>query len=247
MQKTTIGIIVGIVVILGAAYFFTRTPATPSISSSTEEKEENESVDAQGRVIFSVTDAAVNMSTISEINMEVNKVEVHSVVDGWVTVSTASRTYSLLALNADNESQLLADINADVGTYDQVRLMVDSISVETKAGTTKEAKLPSNELKINTMLVVKADETASVNFDFLADKSLHLTGSGEYIFAPVVKTETRSSAVVTVDAKNVVTISGGRVDNVNTVGMDIDGSVKLNFQINSAQKLKLDSNNVIKI
>ncbi len=242
-----IWLVVAIVVVFGGVYYVVSSKPDVPEGNSPEQPEENKDVSAEGRVIFSVTDAAVNMSTISEINMRVEGVYAHSNTGGWVTVSSTSRTYNLLLLNSLNKSELLADINIKAGTYDQVRLMVDSVSVKTKAGVTKEAKLPSSELKINTMLVVNENSTASVNFDFLADKSLHVTGNGSYIFAPVVKTETRSNATVNIDAESTVNISGGRVDNANTVGMDIDGSVKLNFQIKSNAKINLDANNVIKL
>src|SRR3989344_5976957 len=140
-----------------------------------------------------------------------------------------------------------AEANVKAGTYDQVRLVVDSVAIKTKAGETKVAKLPSGELKINTVLVVNANTTSSINFDFLADKSLHTASDGNYIFAPVVKTETKSNASVSVNASNVVTITGGRIDNTNTVGMDIDGSIEVNFQIDSKQKLDLDASGVIKL
>ena len=164
-----------------------------------------------------------------------------------MTVSTTPRVYNLLVLNAENRSELLADANIKAGTYDQIRLMVDSISVKTKTGAVKEAKLPSGELKINTRLVVNANETSSANFDFLADKSLHVTGNGSYIFAPVVKFETRSSADVSVSVDSTVKITGGRSDDQNTVGMDVDGTIKLNFQISGNQKLNIDGNGIIKL
>jgi len=95
--------------------------------------------------------------------------------------------------------------------------------------------------------MVVADQTSSVSFDFLASKSLHMTGSGEYVFAPVVKTESRSNADVTVGTNSVVTIGGGKVDDENTSGMDIDGSVKINFEIKANQKLNIESTDKIKL
>jgi hypothetical protein len=241
-MNKTLGIIIVIVVILGGVYLIMNKEPNTSDTNNTENKNS-----AQGRVVFSVTDAAADMSTISEINMKVNSVDVHSSTSGWMTVSTTPRTYSLLKLDAENKSELLADINANAGTYDQVRLNIDSINVITKAGATKTAKLPSGELKINTVLIVESDHTSSVNFDFLADKSLHMTGNGMYIFSPVVKTETKSSANVSVNSSNVVSVSGGNLDYENTIGMDIDGSVKANFQLKSNAKLNIGSDNMIKL
>jgi len=221
--------------------------APKNVDTGSETGQQDKTTNAEGRVVFSVTDVATDMSTISEINMKVSKVEMHSEASSWVTVSSTPKTYNLLSLNARSEFELLADVKAKAGTYNQVRLTVDSISVTTKGGATKTAKLPSGELKINTNLMVVADQTSSVSFDFLASKSLHMTGSGEYVFAPVVKTESRSNADVTVGTNSVVTIGGGKVDDENTSGMDIDGSVKINFEIKANQKLNIESTDKIKL
>lgn len=245
-MNKTVGIIIALVVIIGGGYLLmNRTPAT--IDTNNTKQEPATGAVSQGRVIFSVTDAAVNMNTISEIEMTVNSVAIQSGTSGWVTVSTTPRTYNLLELNESGESKLLADINTNTGTYNQIRLMVDSIVVTTSTGAKREATLPSGELRINTAMLVNENSTTSVNLDFLADKSLHATGTGQFIFSPVVKTESRSNANVDIDASGNVTIAGGQVDDNRTVGMDIDGSVKLDFQIPANQKLNIDTNNTIKL
>jgi len=242
--------IVAVLVILGGIYWLA-TSGTPKTSTENALQEGGENVDApnstQGRVVFSITDAAVNMSTLSEVNMTVSKVEIYNQARGWVSVSSTPKTYNLLELDAKNQSKLLADVNTVPGQYSQVRMTVDKVMVKTKAGVTKEARLPGKMIAISTTLIVSGDTTSSVNFDVLADKSLHITDDGDYIFASVVKTETKSSATVTTDATSVVSISGGTVDSSNTVGMDIDGSVKVDFELKSATKLDIDANGVIKI
>jgi hypothetical protein len=234
-------IIVAIIVIAGAVYFFMNNNSGNSYTSPEQGTQSNETTGARGRVVFSVTDAAVNMSTISEIDMKVSKVEMHSAADSWITVSTTPQTFNLLLLNAKSQSALLADSSVQAGTYDQIRLMVDSVTVKTKAGATKTAKLPSGVLKIDAKVVVNTDNTASVNFDFIANKSLHATGNGDFIFAPVVKTSSKSNSNVSVDANNVVSISGGKEEDSKTEGMDVDGNVKLDFEIDDSSKLILDS------
>ncbi|MFA6353426.1 MAG: DUF4382 domain-containing protein [Candidatus Paceibacterota bacterium] len=243
MKNTTIGIIIAVVVIIGGIYLFTRTSNTPSVSSIPSQNQNN---NAQGRVVLSITDAAINMSTISQINMTISSIDIHSQTNGWITTSGTPQTYNLLDLNAKNESKIFTDFQAPVGTYDMVRLSVDKVVVVPKTGAIQEAKLPSGELKINTTLVVKDGTTSSISFDFMADKSLHMTGNGNYIFAPVVKTETRSEANVTVNSDNTIKINGGHIDTDTTDGMDIDGSVKNNFQIKADEKLDV-VNGVIKI
>ena len=153
----------------------------------------NMNTGSSGRVVVSVTDAAVNMDNVTEITMTVSKVELHSEANAWVTASSAVKTYSLLDLKARGESALAADANVAAGNYNQIRVTIDSIKVKTKDGATVSAKLPSGQLKLNGGVVIKADSTTSVNLDFLASASLHTTGKGLFIFAPVVHMEVKES------------------------------------------------------
>ncbi|MFZ2149594.1 MAG: DUF4382 domain-containing protein [Minisyncoccia bacterium] len=247
-NKVALGVILGIVVVIAGVIFMMSRPIdTAENNNFNSGSEQSENIEVGGRAVFSVTDAAADMGAVSEINMQITSVEVYNATSGWTTVSTTPRVFNLLDLKARNESELLADADLQSGTYDQIRLMVNSVAVKTKAGAIKIAKLPSNQLLINSNLVVTADKTSSINFDFLADKSLHTTSKGEYVFAPVVKTETRSSSEVTITASGVVNINGGNVDDMKTVGMDIDGSMKTNFQLKSGQKLNINSSNVIEL
>ncbi len=241
-QGTMWAWIVGVIVVVVGIIYLVNMPASTSQTSYQTQTSGN-----QGRVVFSVADAAVSMSNISEVTFKVSQVQAHSTTDGWVTVSSTPHTFNLLTLNAQNKSEILADANINAGTYDQVRLIVDSVTVTKKDGTTKTAKLPSGTLTLKTNLVVNADHTASLNFDILASKSLHMTGNGTFIFTPVVKTEAKSDADVNVETDGKVDVSGGKTEDNETEGMDVDGSVKSNFQINDSEKLDIDSNNMIHI
>jgi hypothetical protein len=187
------------------------------------------------------------MGDVSEISMKVNKVDVHNSTSGWTTVSNTSRTYNLLDLKAKNESKLLAEIKTKSGVYDRVRIQIEGVLVKEKMGTVKEALLPSGNLDINTNLVVSSGKISSVNMDFLADKSLFKSDKGQYVFAPVVKTETRSNADVTVDANGTVLINGGSVDDTSTMGMNLDGNIKLNFMLDPNQKIEIKADNTFNL
>lgn len=204
----------------------------------------------QGRVLFAVSDTAVPLDTVRSILLTVNEVQVHSATRGWVTVSVTPRQYDLIQLrDAATVSELFADVRLDVGMYQQVRLVVDNVIVVTKDGVSHLAVLPSRELKFAGNLVVAKGENSFVNFDFLADKSLHLTGSGTYIFAPVVAVEMRSS----VDTVQIipdpatfrhgrVTAAGGRADLSITLGMDEKGTLKANYRIDPSARLEIEGN-----
>jgi hypothetical protein len=241
-MNKTVGIILVVLVIIGGIFLITRAGAPSNTNTNGESN-----VKGSGRIVFAVTDAAANMGQISEVNMRVSRVDIHSQESGWITASTSPKTYELLALNAKSESQLLADVNEKSGTYDQVRLTIDDVNVKLKSGTMHQATMPKNELALTTSLVVKDGTTSTATFDFKADKSLFTTTSGAYVFAPVVETETRSDAGVSVDTDSTVTIGGGKVEHNSTSGMDVDGSVKLNFELNSLQKLNIEGNSILKL
>ena len=201
---------------------------------------------AQGRTVFTITDAAANMGAVSSVMVTVDSVQAHSETQGWFTVSSTKKTYDLLKLKAEGKQEVLTDINLTEGTYNQVRLQISKVVV-TDANGTNEAKLPSGELKIVGDFVVAANTTSVVKFDFVADESLHVTGNGKYILAPVVQFETRDHAEVDVDSQGKVEVRDGNVRTNVKVGMDIDGKVGVGLGVGSNQELEVDSAGKVKV
>lgn len=132
------------------------------------------------------------------------------------------------------------------GAYQQVRLDISSVIV-TDANGTHDARLPSGELRIAGEFTVEANTTATATFDFIVDESLHITGNGEYIMAPVVRLETRNNAEVTVDSNNRVEITGGTVKTSVKVGMDAGGSVGVGLSIPRNIPISIGTGGKIKI
>ncbi len=230
--------IVLVVVVVGIAWAMGGFSNQPTTSTSTG---------TTGQVVFAVTDAAADIQNVSEIKMSVSKVEMHSEAQGWVTVSNEAQEFNLLKLKADGRWEAAAQASVAADTYNQVRLIVSSVTVMTKDGASHDAKLPSGELKINTIVAVAADATSTVAVDIKGDASLHLTGNGKYIFAPVVHVETRSDADATVGSDDSVVITGGTVQSAVNAGMDVSGEVKNDFRLETDIKLNLDTNGVIQI
>ncbi|HHT9145881.1 MAG TPA: DUF4382 domain-containing protein [Candidatus Wunengus sp. YC61] len=237
MTNKTIGIIVAVLAIValgaGTMYLFNWQMPLQSYNPKT-----------QGKVVFGVTDVAEDMSGVSSVFVTVNKVEIHSATKGWVTASNETKQYDLLALKQSGAVSLLANANVDVGTYDQMRLMISKVTV-VKNGVSQDAKLPSGELKIISDIVVNADKTLTVVFDFMADKSLHITGNGKFIFTPVIKVKKQSNANVELKSNGEINIMGGNQENDENVGMDEKGEVKNDFELKG--DLDIDENDDIKI
>jgi hypothetical protein len=233
MQKIVILLGVGVLVITGIWFL----AAGPMMNRS--------GTGVQGRVVFSVTDAAVALENIQSVNITITKAEVQSAEKGWVSVSNKSQVFDLLTLKNSNALALLADVNLDAGAYNQIRLTVSKVEV-TQAGKVNVAKLPSNDLKIVGSLIVDANSTSSAVLDFLVDKSLHITGNGQFVFAPVVRLIAKSQTEVTVDAKSLVNVSGtGKIDSDTTVGMNEKGETKENFEINANAKVEVNAGGTI--
>ena len=237
------GLIIGIVVVvvLIAAWFLYTNMYPNSVSDQYNQNNNTTGTQngSQGTVYISVKDAAINMQSVSAVNMTVDKVYMHSQSQGWVTVSQAPQTFSLLALKASGSSALAAKMDVAADTYDQVWFHVSNIML-TESGKVKTATMPSNDFKMNGTVKVVANTNSVATFDVLADQSLHETSKGEIIFTPVVNFKSQSGAIVTVDVNNMVTVTNGNVDSNAAAGMDIDGTVKDNFKLDANTKLQIN-------
>ncbi len=212
----------------------TQTYVAPKLQSPVQQK----SVE-QGRAVFAITDAAANMGSVTSVKVTVDSVKVQSAAKGWVTVTSTPKTYDLLKLKAEAKQELMADTKLEEGTYNQIRLEVSKIVITDSSGE-HEAKLPSGELKITGNLEVKANSTATATFDFKADKSLHVTGNGEYIMAPVIDVETKADANAEVKSDNRVEITGGKTKTHVEIGMDIEGNAVTGIGIPADAELEIE-------
>ncbi|MDB5204421.1 MAG: hypothetical protein JWP09_449 [Candidatus Taylorbacteria bacterium] len=194
-----------------------------------------------GSLYVGITDATMDIKNVDEVNMEVKKVELHSATNGWVTASSDSKSYNLLALNAEGKTELYAKTKVVAGTYDRVRVTLGDTVVKTKSNGNVKAYSPSNQVVMNMKVNVKSEGDSQVSLDFLADKSLHVTSDNKYVFAPVVNAKSESGANVAVDNdSNAVESTGGSADSSVSVGVDIDGTSRSDFSLNTGADLKVD-------
>ncbi len=198
-----------------------------------------------GRVVVGVKDKTANMSSVSSVNVTISSVSAQS-AGGWTTLTSTPMTFDLLKLNANGSEALLADVNVTSGTYEQIRLEISSVTV-TDANGTHVAKLPSGDLRLIGPLVVNANSTSTVTFDFLANESLHVTGNGEYILAPVVHLTTTENSTVEVDQNGSVHSSAGKVDADVKEGMDENGTVGVGVEIPADADVSVDGSGHISV
>lgn len=208
-----------------------------------EETMDNDASANEGRVVLTVTDAAADMNGVSEIRLTIDMVEVQSNTEGWITLSDEEKTYDLLMLKQEGSNALVADMMVPEGSYNQLRLTIDEVIVIDEEGE-HTAKLPSNKLMVQGNVDVEEDTTTTVTFDVIADESLHITGNGEYIMAPVIQLETRKDAQVTLENEDRVKIAGGIVQTNTKIGMDAEGNVGVGLNIPAQAKLSLSNGKV---
>jgi len=186
--------------------------------------------EGKGKAVFAVTDDAADMGAVTSVKITIDSVRVHASGGAWTSVSSTAQTFDLLELRAKGTAQLLAQAAINAGAYDQMELGISKVLVVDSKGE-HEAKLPSNKLQLKGSLDVKADATATANFDFLADQSLHVTGEGRYILAPVIHMETKANATAEIKANNEVVIRGGNTTTDAQVGMNIEGTVDTGLRV----------------
>lgn len=239
-----------VLAIVGYALWVVLTPTLPvppAVGPTTPPTSPVAPTTAMGTAVFYISDAAADMGEVSSVQITVDSLRVHSQSGVWTTVPTTGQTYDLLELKATGTGKLLAEADLQAGNYDQFELNISKVMVVDDEGS-HEAKLPSGKLDIEATLEAKEGATATANFDFATDQSLHLTDEGKYILAPVIQAETRDNAHVQVSANKEVRVSGGRVVAQVKVGMDAAGKVGTGLQIDPDVVLHIDpSGKVVKV
>ncbi len=252
--------IVLIVIVLGGLFFFFRkysaapTPA-PSGNSATAPapapvqpnsvnppiKPVKAPLKSEGRLVVGITDATVPLDSIQGIQMVINEVKIrNSSTQKWISLSSTARVYNLLALDRAADLAVFSDNNVPRGIYDQVRISIAKVSV-LKSDTATAAMLPASTMTINGKIIVINGKDAVVSFDFLSDKSLHITQKGSYLFIPVVRVQIKSQSSVQI-MNDVIHSAGGVTDIDSTVGMNEKGVVKTNFILDKNTNLDVIDN-----
>lgn len=198
----------------------------------------NGSPDGNGKMVVTMTDAAADMGTVSKVNVTIDSIKVKSKTSGWVTVSTEEKTYDLLELKAQSKQVVLVQTDFAIGDVEEIELNIKEASVVDASGT-QEAKVPSGRFSIKTNFKVNNESTTVTTFDFIANESLHQTGNGRYIFAPVAQVETRENATVNIQ-NDTVTVTDGQVKESSKFGMDTKGNVGIGIRIDSNATISIE-------
>lgn len=231
MKAIGVLVVLAIVVVVAAAFlgFNVLAPASP-----------------QGRFVATLTDAAVNLDGVSQINVTIDSIRAHSDTNAWVTLSSTQQTFDLLQLKREGNQVVIADLNIPSATYNQIELNISKVIVVDADGN-HEAKLPSGKIRMNMDVNLAKGSTSTASLDVLADESLHITGNGLYILAPVIHLQTRDDANVDIDSEHHAIINGGRMRNDIKVGMNENGDVGTEIKIPKNSDISIGADNKIHV
>ena len=130
-----------------------------------------------------------------EVNIVVDRVEVHASgsdsSSGWFTINDVPASYDLLTLR-NGVSQALGDQKLAVGKYTQIRLIIGAGSNVVIDSITYPLTIPSGfqtGIKLNREFEIAPDQVYELLLDFDVDRSIHLTGSGDYMLRPVIRVQ----------------------------------------------------------
>lgn len=209
------------------------------------QKQEVSPTRTYGTVYFLIKDMPANMESVSSLEITISKILVHtSDDDRWVTVSNTPKTFDLVSLQDSDLFGLLSDNRLEVGNYNQIRFEISKVKAVVNSQKTT-VKIPSNTIKVNYDLEVLYGNGNVVLLDFILNESIHATGEGKLIFAPVIHLENYNGATVSVN-EDKATLKGGNKKSSIEVGMDENGVVAPGNKVRADVELTIDSYGIIK-
>lgn len=149
------------------------------------------SSNGQGTMEVKMVDAPASL--YDSIIVTVTEVSVQNNVssEGWITLSSGTRSYDLLKL-VNGVEAVMGEAKLSTGIYSQLRLTLGDSCWVYAGGVKMGITVPSNEIKLNIHAEIMANVKYTMVLDFDAARSLVTTGAG-LILKPVIKVLTTSS------------------------------------------------------
>lgn len=230
--------------------------------SSCESDDSNTSTEETGKLTVSLTDAPFPYDLVAEANVTVFKVDARLVGEdkddeveeenegGFITLMEDEIGVNLLELT-NGTTELLADIEVPVGTYDLVRVYVKGVNVILTDGRVFDLKVPSSEqtgikVFIKPGLTVNGGLSSDLLLDFDVSRSFvakgninSVNGINGFNFKPVIKASNLSTAgtlfgnVSSLMEEETTLLEGAQIsiiaaDTLNTTGFtDGEGNYKI--------------------
>lgn len=168
---------------------------------------------SEGTLNIELTDAPINLDLVEEANVTISKIEIRKDAEGQLSDSTnpflvvydSTQTYDLLDLR-NGVTETLVDQDVPAGSYDLIRLYVDSAGLTLTNGMSYDVKVPSGgetgvKVFIEPALQVQGGFTTDVLLDFDVSKSFIMKGNLNspagvkgFNFKPVIRAVNETTA-----------------------------------------------------
>ena len=138
-----------------------------------------------GTIQIFVTDPPA--PNVANVWVEVSKIEVHRAAgpdSEWITIVDQPVTFDLLKIA--EVQKFLGSQKVDAGTYTQLRMYITEAWIIDLDGEEHDAFVPSERLKFVRPFTIEDGEIKGLVLDFDGDRSLNVTGAGQYVLKPVV-------------------------------------------------------------
>ncbi len=138
-----------------------------------------------GTIQIFVTDPPA--PNVANVWVEVSKIEVHRAAgpdSKWITIVDQPVTFDLLKIT--EVQKFLGSQKVDAGTYTQLRMYITEAWIIDLDGEEHDAFVPSERLKFVRPFTIEDSEIKRLVLDFDGDRSLNVTGAGQYMLKPVV-------------------------------------------------------------
>jgi len=196
----------------------------------------SESTDTTGTFSVRITDSP---AAFEAVNITFSEVSVNQSGGSAIVVSDSTQTINLIEWS-NGLSKPLGSIELEAGTYNQIRLIIDSASVIID-GVASAVKVPSGAqtgLKLTHQFTLEAGSTYNLMIDFDASRSIVITGpkaSPSYHLKPTIRlvampTTGSISGTVSTPVNVPVALAMSGADTVTTVFVDtMSGEFQLAF------------------
>ncbi len=194
--------------------------------------------------VFSISDAPLNSTTFSAINITVDKIIVYSTTDHkWYVVSNGTEQFNLVKLK--NISQIMYAAKLPSGNYSAIILNVTNSSV-TVNGTVEHMYIPSDRLVIPAKFNVTDNTTNWINLDFNLSSSIIVAGSGKAIMLPVIKGTYFRGARLKIGQSGILEVKAqGKAEGWEKFGMSVNGTMEENKTMPFGAQIDVGSNGKI--
>jgi len=148
---------------------------------------------------------------------------------GWLPLDilAGNETFDLLQIQGIEEVLAVAEL--EPGKYTQIRMTISNVQIRLGDGNLTDVILPSGKLKFVRPFDIVEGQTTALLFDFDAEKSINVIGSGQIMFKPVIKLSMTTPQTIEPGTKHVKiwtpSLPDGAVNTSYNATLTADGGV----------------------